>query len=77
MRLHGKVTGNMIYQFIIDRYERDEEGRIDKVHGSHRKVGNISYTLAQRLFENGVELERLRKFAGDDFVPFADKGAKE
>lgn len=66
----GKVVGNMIYQFVIDHYERDENGRIIKVHGEHKKVGNISKTLALRLFENGVMLDDVRKFAGNDFVPF-------
>lgn len=69
----GKVTGNMIYQFIIDHYERSG-GRIVKVHGRHMKVGNISRALALRLFENGVPLETVRQFAEADFVPFEESG---
>jgi len=70
----GKVAGRMIYQFIIDHYERNGGGRIAEVHGRHMKVGNISRTLALRMFENGVPLETVRRYAGTDFVPFEESG---
>lgn len=47
---------------IISGTERDERGRIVKVHGSHRKVGTISPELLNRLRDNGApeaELHRL------------------
>jgi pilus assembly protein CpaF len=52
----------MLYRFVISGTERDERGRIVKVHGSHRKVGTISPELLNRLRDNGApeaELHRL------------------
>ena len=64
---NGEVTGNTLYKFEVDRYEKDEEGRITRVVGSHKRVGNLSHTLAERLLVNGVELKEIRKYAGDEF----------
>jgi pilus assembly protein CpaF len=67
---NGKVTGQMIYRYIIQHYERDDSGQITAVKGFHKKVGFISDTLATRLFENGVSLTTIQRFAKNDFIPF-------
>jgi pilus assembly protein CpaF len=59
---NGKLQGQMLYRFVISGTERDERGRIVKVHGSHQKVGTISPDLLNRLRDNGApeaELHRL------------------
>ena len=67
--MNPQITFNVIYRFIVKEFIRDDEGRLLQVIGEHKKVGNISKKLAHRLFENGVELSILRKYAGEDFVP--------
>ena len=56
---NGKLCGTMLYRFIISENERDEHGQIVKVHGEHRRVGNISVKLYNRLKDNGVEEKEL------------------
>jgi len=59
---NGRLQGQMLYQFVITRTERDKRGRIVKVHGSHQKAGSISPELYKRLRDNGAaesELSRL------------------
>jgi pilus assembly protein CpaF len=68
----GKVEGQMIFRFIIQHYNRDDQGKIISVKGSHKKVGNVSPALATRLFVEGAPLETIRRFADSDFVPFED-----
>ena len=65
----GEVAGNTLFKYEVDHYERDEAGRITKVVGSHRRVGNISPALAERLLVNGVELTEIRRFAGSGYRP--------
>ena len=69
----GKVTGNMLYRYILDKYEYiyDNSGvEISRsAIGEHKKEHNISMKLAARLFEGGVPLETIRRFSGDDFLP--------
>jgi len=65
----GEVAGNTLFKYEVDHYERDEAGRITKVVGSHKHVGNISPTLAERLLVNGVELTEIRRFAGSGYRP--------
>jgi pilus assembly protein CpaF len=65
----GEVAGNTLFKYEVDHYERDEAGRIIKVVGSHRRVGNISPALAERLLVNGVELTEIRRFAGSGYRP--------
>jgi pilus assembly protein CpaF len=60
---NGKLQGQMLYQFVISETERDDHGRIVKVHGSHQRVGTISPELFNRLRDNGApELELYRLF---------------
>ncbi|MBP1737493.1 MAG: pilus assembly protein CpaF [Oscillospiraceae bacterium] len=51
---NGRLKGQMLYQFVISRTERDERGRVVKVHGSHQKAGAISPELLGRLRDNGA-----------------------
>jgi pilus assembly protein CpaF len=60
---NGEVTGNTLYKYIVGHYERDNEGRITKVIGEHRRVGNISPPLAERLLIGGVPEGEIRRFS--------------
>lgn len=59
---NGEVTGSTLYKYVVDRYERDKEGRITRVVGSHRRMGNISPALAERLLVGGVPEREIRRF---------------
>lgn len=59
---NGEVTGNILYQYVVDHYERDSEGRITKVIGNHRRMGNISPALIERLLIGGVPEKEIRRF---------------
>lgn len=59
----GKLKGRSLFKFVISEIERDERGRIVKVHGSHQRVGNISPELFSRMRDNGApETELCRLF---------------
>jgi pilus assembly protein CpaF len=60
---NGEVTGNTLFKYVVDHYERDEEGRITKVIGSHRRMGNISPALAEKLLVGGVPQKEIRRFS--------------
>ncbi len=51
---NGKLKGQTLYRFVVNRTERDGHGRIVKVHGTHQRVGSISPELFCRLRDNGV-----------------------
>ena len=59
---NGEVTGSTLYKYVVEHYERDKEGRITKVVGSHRRMGNISPALAERLLIGGVPEREIRRF---------------
>jgi pilus assembly protein CpaF len=59
----GEVIGNTLYKYVVDRYERDEAGRIVKVVGEHKHLGYISPSLAERLLIGGVDRNEIRRFA--------------
>ncbi len=61
----GRVQGQMLYQFVIDDTQRDEQGHITKVIGRHRRVGSISPALYKRLRDNGVEDKRICRLFPD------------
>lgn len=60
---NGEVTGTPLFKYVVERYERDPEGRIVKVIGSHQRVGNISPALAERLLIGGVPQKIIRRFS--------------
>lgn len=59
----GEVTGTTLFQYAVDHYERDRDGRITKVVGSHRRKGYISDALAERLLIGGVPQSEIRRFS--------------
>jgi pilus assembly protein CpaF len=59
----GEVNGTTLFKYVVDSYERDREGRIIKVVGSHRRMGNISPALAERLLICGVPQKIIRRFS--------------
>lgn len=61
---NGEVTGNTLFKYVVDHYERDESGKITKVVGSHKRLGCISSTLAERLLIGGVPKKEICRFAG-------------
>lgn len=56
---NGRLQGRMLYRFVIRETERDEHGRVIKVHGSHQRVGTISPELFCRLRDNGAPEDEL------------------
>ena len=63
----GEVTGNTLFKYDVDHYEKDEAGRIKTVVGNHKHIGYMSQALAERLLINGVERKEIRRFAGNEF----------
>jgi len=60
---NGEVIGNTLFKYVVDHYERDESGKITKVVGSHKRLGCISSTLAERLLIGGVPKKEIQRFA--------------
>lgn len=60
---NGEVIGNTLFKYVVDHYERDECGKITKVVGSHKRLGCISSTLAERLLIGGVPKKEIQRFA--------------
>nr|WP_312577777.1 ATPase, T2SS/T4P/T4SS family [Sedimentibacter sp.] len=60
---NGEVIGTTLFQYAVDHYERDQDGRITKVVGSHQRKGNISPALAERLLIGGVPQKEIRCFS--------------
>lgn len=56
---NGQVCGNMLFQYIVEREELDEDGNIVKIHGRHKRVGYISKSLYTRLRQEGISSEQL------------------
>lgn len=60
---NGEVMGSTLYKYAVDHYKRDKEGRITKAVGSHRRMGNISPALAERLLVGGVPQKEISRFS--------------
>ncbi|MDF9410074.1 Flp pilus assembly complex ATPase component TadA [Pelotomaculum isophthalicicum JI] len=60
---NGEVTGTTLFKYVVDHYERGDEGRITKVVGSHQRMGNISPALAEKLLLGGVPQREIRRFS--------------
>ena len=59
----GRVQGNLLWKFDIEKTERDEDGKVVNVRGTYRRVGCISPRLYSFLRDRGVpEPELLRLF---------------
>lgn len=65
--LNGEVVGNTLYKFAVQSHEKDGTGRIIKTHGHHKRAGQISGALAEKLLMNGVDAEIIRHYAGENF----------
>ncbi len=63
----GELVGNTLFKFVVSHHEKDENGKIVKTHGKHKRLGNISTALAEKLHQNGVDAETIHHFAGDNF----------
>lgn len=59
---NGEVTGNTLYKYVIDHYERDKDGKIIKAVGTHKRLGCISPALAEKLLIGGVPQEEILRF---------------
>lgn len=60
---NGEVAGSTLFQYAVDHYERDASGRITRVVGTHRRVGNLSQEISERLLIGGVPKEEIRRFS--------------
>jgi pilus assembly protein CpaF len=60
---NGEVTGNTLFKYVVNHYERDNEGRITRVVGSHKRLGCISPALAEKLLIGGVPQTEIRRFS--------------
>jgi pilus assembly protein CpaF len=65
--LNGELIGNTLFKFVVSHHEKDENGKIIKTHGKHKRLGDISAALAEKLQQNGVDKEVIQHFAGTDF----------
>ena len=72
----GEVTGQYIYKYVVSHSEKDEKGKVIKVHGQHKRTGCISQQLAEKLRLNSIDenfIETYRELPGeggrrDDFI---------
>lgn len=64
------VVGHYIYKMQVSRYHYAEDGvHVKKIDGFHQRVGDLSDTLAQRIFDNCGNLELVQKFARKGWEP--------
>jgi|GEM_PF-286250 len=56
------VDGHYLYQYRVNGYERDEEGKPVRVIGEHCQVGGISQALAAILRKKAVEPDVIQGF---------------
>lgn len=64
---NGEVIGNTLFKYEVDHYEKDEDGRIIKVVGNHKRMGDVSPALAERLLVNGADVMEIHRFTGKSF----------
>ncbi|PKM67834.1 MAG: hypothetical protein CVU95_04080 [Firmicutes bacterium HGW-Firmicutes-2] len=60
-----KIKGRLLYQYKVMGKEVDETGRITKIIGKHEKVHHITDKTAAKLFNKGVGIDTIRRFAGE------------
>jgi len=59
---NGQAYGNMIFRFVVEGVERNEQGHIIHIHGKHERTSCISRRLYDKLKDNGASaafLDRL------------------
>ena len=64
----GEVIGNTIFKFIVSGKETDARGKITKILGEHVMVGILSERLCQKLFDEGIEQDFIRRY-NPEFKP--------
>ena len=62
----GKIQGRTLFKFVITG-KKEKEGKIIEFEGYHNKESNISCRLAEKLIENGADIEDVYKYAGEDY----------
>lgn len=60
-KIKKKIKGRILYRFEKTEVVENENGFV-KVIGEHKKVNNISLKLAQKLYENGCPIEKVKKY---------------
>lgn len=63
------VIGHYIYKMQITNFEYDQYGRVKHISGRHCRVGDLSDTLAQRIFDNCGRADLVQKFARPGWKP--------
>lgn len=63
------VVGHYIYHLEVSEYVYDDAGNVVAIHGAHRRTGDISDELAQRIFDECGQLERVARFARPGWMP--------
>ena len=58
----GKLTARTLYKYEITDNSRERSGQI-KISGKHRKTGQISNALRERMLDNGISQKELKEFA--------------
>jgi pilus assembly protein CpaF len=70
---NGKIIYRTLFRYVITGSEFNEDGvRIKKMQGYHKRVDCISNRTANKLLENGANLNIIRKYAGKDWNPEND-----
>lgn len=59
---HGKIVGNTLYKYEIQKNVYDENKNIKRVIGIHRRVNKMSEALLSRLKYGGASDEMLERF---------------
>ena len=58
----GKLTARTLYKYEITDNSRERSGQI-RISGKHRKTGQISNALRERMLDNGISQKELKEFA--------------
>ena len=58
----GKVVGNTLYKYKIEKNVYDSGGNIIEVIGHHERVGKMSQELVRRMRYGGASEEDIKQF---------------
>ena len=65
----NKVVGKPLFRYVIKDKVRGDDGRIKEIVSEFKQINTVSPKLAQRLWDNFVDLEVIRRFTGDNWKP--------
>lgn len=65
----GKVIGRTLFKYIVTGKEVDANGKITKISGTHKKISPISHMMANRMLENGADINLIKKYASEKWEP--------